>query len=119
MDGLFSDDEIESMKTPESKLSQMTHKIFTTWYEQWYHDEDGNSLYTQSPGHISKEIKNALKNKVDPYLLAWSLNILGNQQKPITAFNLQWALSSVRKTLERQGSMTNNSTENTYGESFE
>lgn len=110
---LFSDDEIEQLETPESKIAKTANEIFRRWYVQWY-----KNRYTQSPSFIAKEIKNAIKSGIDPFELEWAANILGDEGKPINALNFQWSLARVHTAMNAQGMNTQHSEDKDYGESF-
>lgn len=114
-ESLFSEDEIETLETPESKASKLANEIFRSWYVQWYKDEQGNKRYTQSEAFIAKEIKKAVLDGIDPYQLEWAANILGQESKPINALNLQWSIARVRRIIDAE-SISNTASEKNYGE---
>lgn len=117
-ESLFSENEIEVLETPESRIAKEANLIFKRWYVQWYKDGEGNVRYTQPTGFIIKELKKCLTNKVDAYELEWASNILGQESKPINDLNLQVALARVRRLLALEGNTIVASSEKEYGETL-
>lgn len=95
---LFGEDEIEHVETPESRAGKEASDIFKRWYVQWY-----EGRYTQSVGHIIKEMKKAILAGIDPYDLEWAANILGEKEQVVTGPSLQFALSQVNRYKELNG----------------
>lgn len=115
---LFSDDEIETLETPEAKAGKLANAIFRDWYVKWYNDDSGTPRYTQKPSFIAAEIKKAILRGIDDYELEWAANILGQESRPVNELNLQWSLARVRRIMEREGSTVVASSDKQYEETL-
>lgn len=82
--------DIEPLETPESLAGKSAKNIFDEWYPKWY-----EGRYTQTPGHIMKILKEAILDKIDPYDLAWAMNLLGEKQQTVSKASLQFALAQI------------------------
>lgn len=88
----------EEEETPDHRAGRIAHEVFQEWYPRWY-----EGRYVQKPSSIMAILKGAVLNHVSAYDLAWAVDFLGRDARPITPPSLQYALAQVKSFQEKSG----------------